>query len=123
LRAALAAHGLALAPPEAETPQYSRYAPAPELEDAAWIGRQLDKISEDSRAQPMTGLIGRALKDVPAVERRRYAWKMHRWVTGYDEKWPNITKEGAAFYVYPLPGSCQAQLAALNRLAHEELGK
>lgn len=123
LKAKLATYGLSLRPPEPETPRYSPYAPPPELEDAAWIGRQLDKISEDSRAQPTTGLFGRKLKDIPLVERRRFAWRMYRWTMGYTDKWPNMTKEGAAFEAYPLPGSWQAQLAGLNRLAHEELGE
>lgn len=117
LKSAMSAAGLAFGAGES-----SRFADAlAQLEHARWIGHQLDVISTDHRAQPTRSLLSTS-PAADQIEKRRYAWRMFRWVTGRDEKWPRMHEEGAAFEVYPLPGSVEAHLDGLNRLAHEELG-
>jgi hypothetical protein len=114
LRARLAAHGLSMQVAPSPPPDPALVA------EAAWIGRQLDALSEDDRAHP-TNYLGTRATDVSSVQRRRFAWRMFRWATGHEEKWPNMKEKGAAFDVYPLPGSVELHLDGLNRLAHEEL--
>jgi hypothetical protein len=95
--------------------------PAEGLERARWVGRQLDLISQDIRAQPVRLLGDRTPGGT--VERRRYAWRMYRWAAGYPEEtsMPNMRETGAAFEVCALPGSAELHLEALNELARAEL--
>ena len=95
--------------------------PSEGLEQAAWIGEQLQKLTQDDRVAVRTRL-GVRYEYASQVENRRRAWAWYRWGITPDGDWPRDKAGGFGYMAVPLPGSVELHLAGLNALAHEELG-
>jgi hypothetical protein len=116
LRATLAVHGLAMpsAPPPPPDPTT--------VAEAAWIGHQLDALTEDDRVYLRNRLGTRWDGTGAPITNRRRAWAWYRWGVTPDADWPRNKDGGFGYMAVPLPGSLELHLEGLNRLAHEELG-